>query len=90
VVKLSEKPGVDKTISIKVGLSKAFHEGAPELLPVFEKVNLPIDLLNQNLARMSRERIESPKLARLFLKEHPEVWKPWVSEAAASKIEAAL
>jgi len=90
VVKLAEKPGVDKTISIKVGLSKAFHEGAPELLPVFEKVNLPIDLLNQNLARMSRERIESPKLARLFLKEHPEVWKPWVSEAAAVKIQAAL
>jgi hypothetical protein len=39
-----------------------------------EKVNLPIDLLNQNLARMTKERIESPKLAKIFLKEHPEVW----------------
>ncbi|WP_296248735.1 ABC transporter substrate-binding protein [Pseudomonas sp. UBA4194] len=90
VVKLDEKPGVDKTISIKVGLSKTFHDGAPELLSVFEKVNLPIDLLNQNLARMSKERIESPKLAQLFLKEHPQVWKQWVSEEAAHKIEAAL
>lgn len=90
VIKLDEKPGVDKTISIKVGLSKTFHDGAPELLSVFEKVNLPIDLLNQNLARMSKERIESPKLAQLFLKEHPEVWKQWVSEDAARKIEAAL
>ncbi|MBH3429541.1 ABC transporter substrate-binding protein [Pseudomonas alkylphenolica] len=90
LVKLDEKPGVDKSVSIKVGLSKAFHEQAPELVAVLEKVNLPIDLLNQNLARMTKERIESPKLAKLFLKEHPEVWQAWVSEDAAKKINAAL
>ncbi|MCY1354071.1 hypothetical protein D9M69_404300 [compost metagenome] len=73
-----------------MGLSKAFHEQAPELVAVLEKVNIPIDLLNQNLARMTRERIESPKLARMFLKEHPEIWHAWVDEAAAKKIEASL
>jgi glycine betaine/proline transport system substrate-binding protein len=52
---------------------------------VLEKVNLPIDLLNQNLGRMTKERIESPKLAKIFLKEHPEVWHAWVSEDAAKK-----
>jgi glycine betaine/proline transport system substrate-binding protein len=36
-------------VSIKVGVSKTFHEQAPELVAVLEKVNLPIDLLNQNL-----------------------------------------
>lgn len=90
LVKLEEKPGVDRSVSIKVGLSKTFHEQAPELVAVLEKVNLPIDLLNQNLARMSKERIESPELAKLFLKEHPEVWQAWVSEDAAKKINAAL
>ena len=90
LVKLEEKPGVDKTVSIKVGLSKTFHEQAPELVAVLEKVNLPIDLLNQNLGRMAKERIESPKLAKIFLKEHPEVWHAWVSEDAAKKIDAAL
>ncbi|MHA6197786.1 ABC transporter substrate-binding protein [Pseudomonas wadenswilerensis] len=90
LVKLDEKPGVDKSVSIKVGLSKAFHEGAPELVAVLEKVNLPIDVLNQNLARMTKERIESPKLAKAFLKEHPEIWHAWVSEDAAKKIDAAL
>lgn len=90
LVKLDEKPGVDKTITIQVGLSKAFHEQAPELVAVLEKVNLPIDLLNQNLARMAKERIDSPELARLFLKEHPEIWRAWVSEEAAKKIDAAL
>ena len=90
LVKLQEKPGVDKQITIKVGLSKVFHEQAPELVEVLSKVNMPIDLLNQNLARMTKERLESPQLAKLFLKEHPEIWHRWVSEGAATKIEAAL
>jgi glycine betaine/proline transport system substrate-binding protein len=47
-------------------------------------------VLNQNLARMTKERIESPKLARIFLKEHPEVWRAWVDEVAAKKIQASL
>ena len=90
MVRLEEKAGVNKTIEIKVGLSKAFHEQAPELVAVMEKVNIPIDLLNQNLARMSKDRIESPKLAKIFLKEHPEVWHAWVSEEAAKKVDASL
>jgi glycine betaine/proline transport system substrate-binding protein len=90
LVKLDEKPGVNKALTIKVGVSKAFHEQAPELVAVLEKVNLPVDLLNQNLGRMTKERIESPELARLFLKEHPEVWHSWVSEDAAKKVDAAL
>ncbi|MFG0540707.1 ABC transporter substrate-binding protein [Pseudomonas sp. YQ_5] len=90
LVKLQEKEGADKTVSIKVGLSRAFHDEAPELVEVLQKVNLPIDLLNQNLARMAKDRIESPVLAKAFLKEHPEVWQAWVSEEAAKKINAAL
>ena len=90
LVKLDEKPGVDKHVDIKVGVSKTFSEQAPELVAVLEKVNLPIDLLNQNLARMSKERIDSATLAKLFLTEHPEVWHAWVDEDAAKKIEAAL
>ncbi|MNK91743.1 Glycine betaine-binding periplasmic protein precursor [compost metagenome] len=89
-IRLEEKTGANKDVITMVGLSKAFHEQAPELVAVLEKVNIPIDLLNQNLARMTRERIESPKLARMFLKEHPEIWHAWVDEAAAKKIEASL
>ena len=69
--------------SVLVGVGRA-------LVAVLEKVNLPIDLLNQNLGRMAKERIESPKLAKIFLKEHPEVWHAWVSDDAAKKIDAAL
>jgi glycine betaine/proline transport system substrate-binding protein len=56
-----------------------------EKLGVWEKVNLPIELLNQNLARMTKEHIDSAKLAKIFFKEHPEIWHGWVSEAAAKK-----
>ncbi|CAI1062905.1 ABC transporter permease subunit [Serratia liquefaciens] len=35
---------------------------APELVQVLSKVNLPLSLINQNLARMSKERISSQKL----------------------------
>jgi len=90
LVRLEEKGGETKTIDIKVGVSKVFNEEAPELVAMLAKVNLPIDLLNQNLARMTKERIESPKLAQIFLKEHPEVWHAWVSEDAAKKIDASL
>ncbi|MDA8484564.1 ABC transporter substrate-binding protein [Pseudomonas resinovorans] len=90
LVKLEEKPGVDKSVTIQVGLSKTFHDEAPELVAVLEKVNLPIDLLNQNLAKMAKEKMDSADLAKVFLKEHPEVWRAWVSEDAAKKIEAAL
>ncbi|MBC9249344.1 histidine ABC transporter substrate-binding protein [Pseudomonas alcaligenes] len=90
LVKLEEKAGVNKDVTIQVGLSKAFHEEAPELVAVLEKVNLPIDLLNQSLARMAKEKLSSDKLAKLFLKEHPEVWHAWVAEDAAKKVDAAL
>lgn len=89
LVKLDE-PGVNKDVKIQVGLSRAFHDQAPELVAVLEKVNLPIDLLNQNLAKMAKEKLTSEQLAKAFLKEHPEVWTTWVSEDAAKKVQAAL
>ncbi len=90
LVKLEEQAGVDKSVTIQVGLSRTFHDEAPELVAVLEKVNLPIDLLNQNLAKMAKEKMDSAALAKAFLKEHPDLWRAWVSEDAAKKIEAAL
>jgi glycine betaine/proline transport system substrate-binding protein len=90
LVKLEDEPGHAHGISIQIGLSKEFHEQAPELVAVLEQVNVPIDLLNQNLGRMAKERIESPELAKAFLKENPGIWHRWVSADAAKKIEASL
>jgi len=89
-IKLEEKPGVDKSVSIKVGLSKTFHDEAPELVSVLSKVNIPIGLLNKYLARMSVEHISASELATVFLKEKPEIWTQWVSGSAAKKIQSSL
>ncbi|WBF44770.1 ABC transporter substrate-binding protein [Serratia rubidaea] len=89
LVKL-EEPGADKQIHIKVGLSQVFNQQAPELVTVLSKVNLPLDLLNQNLALMKQKRISSEKLAQAFFKQHPEIWQKWVSDNAAKKIQASL
>jgi len=89
-VKLDEKPGVDKSVDIQVGLSKTFYEEAPELVGVLEKINIPIDLLNSYLAKMSVEHIDAPELAKVFLQERPEIWSQWVSESAAKKIQSSL
>ncbi|GAA0831512.1 ABC transporter substrate-binding protein [Marinomonas arenicola] len=90
VIKLAEKPGVDKSISIKVGLSKTFHDEAPELVDVLSKVNIPIELLNSYLAQMTTTHIKAPALAKVFLKEKPELWTKWVSASAAEKIQNSL
>jgi hypothetical protein len=37
VVKLEEKPGVDKTVSIKVGLSKTFHDRRRNWWPCWKR-----------------------------------------------------
>ncbi|TWI55611.1 glycine betaine/proline transport system substrate-binding protein [Pseudomonas duriflava] len=90
MVKLKERPGVDKSIQVQVGLSKAFYSDAPELVAVLEKVNVPIDLLNTALAEQAEKKQEAPTAAREFIKRHPDIWKAWVNRAAAQKIEAAL
>ena len=89
LVRLEERPGVDKRIRIQVGLSRTFHDQAPELVAVLEKVNLPAELLNSDLARMAGpDRCGAPG-ARVP-QGAPEVWHAWVDEDAAKKIEAAL
>ncbi|WP_207780424.1 ABC transporter substrate-binding protein [Pokkaliibacter plantistimulans] len=90
LVQLQEKPEDVKEIKIQVGVSKAFEGEAPELIDVLSKVNVPIDMLNKSLARQTDEKLSSAELAKLFLKEHPEIWKQWVSAEAADKITAAV
>ncbi|MDF9620116.1 ABC transporter substrate-binding protein [Pseudomonas entomophila] len=75
---------------LSIGVSKAFHDTHPELVALFEQVDLPIDLLNKALARMSESRQPPREAARTFLRDHPEVWKAWLPADSAAKVEAAL
>ncbi len=91
MVQLKPRDGEEKHIQVQAGLSKSFHDGAPELVAVLSRVNVPIDLLNRTLAEQAEAKQDAPAAAKALLKAHPELWQAWVTDAAArSKIQAAL
>lgn len=75
---------------LSIGVSAPFHAQYPELVAFFEKVDLPIDLLNQTLAHMSEKRLDPRAVAQAFLKEHPQVWNAWVPADVAGKVTQSL
>ncbi|WP_133978805.1 ABC transporter substrate-binding protein [Pseudomonas inefficax] len=75
---------------LSIGVSKAFPEGGPELVGVFERVDLPIDRLNSALAEMSEKRTPPRDAALTFLRNNREVWKAWLPADIASKVEGSL
>lgn len=75
---------------LSIGVSKAFHDQYPDLVAMFEKVDLPIDTLNKTLAHMSETRQKPAEAALSFLREHPEVWKAWLPADKAAKVGAGL
>ena len=91
MVQLKPRDGEAKRIQVQAGLSKPFHDGAPELVAVLSRVNVPIELLNRTLAEQADAKQDAPAAAKALLKAHPELWQAWVTDAAArSKIQAAL
>ncbi|RRV06879.1 ABC transporter substrate-binding protein [Pseudomonas sp. v388] len=76
--------------NLSIGVSAPFNEKYPELVTFFKKVDLPIDLLNQTLGRMSEKRLDPKAVAQGFLKDHPEVWNAWVPADVAAKVTASL
>ncbi|GLO15224.1 histidine ABC transporter substrate-binding protein [Pseudomonas putida] len=75
---------------LSIGVSKAFREGYPDLVAVFEQVDLPIDRLNKALADMSEKRTPPREAALAFLRDNREVWKAWLPADVTAKVEAGL
>ncbi|SFB27657.1 ABC transporter substrate-binding protein [Pseudomonas sp. NFPP24] len=75
---------------LAIGVSAPFKAQYPQLVSVFEKVDLPIDLLNGILGDMSEKRTPPLQVAEAFLKDHPDVWQQWVPADVAAKVKGAL
>jgi len=75
---------------LSIGVSKAFRDGYPDLVAAFEKVDLPIDVLNRALAEMNEKRQPAADAAKAFLRANPQVWKAWLPAEVATKVEASL
>mgnify|MGYP002260396569 CR=1 FL=1 len=75
---------------LAIGVSAPFKAQYPRLVSVFERVDLPIDLLNGILGEMSEKRTPPRQVAEAFLKDHPDVWQQWVPADVAAKLKGAL
>ncbi|WP_273820741.1 MULTISPECIES: ABC transporter substrate-binding protein [Pseudomonas] len=84
------KPTRSLASKLSIGVSAPFRQQHPQVVEFFAKVDLPIDLLNQALAKMSEERLPPDQVARAFLKDNPQVWKAWVPADVAQKVADSL
>src|SRR5450830_3512 len=84
------KPSRSLASKLSIGVSTPFKTQYPQVLAFFAKVDLPIDVLNQALAKMSEERLPPRQVTEAFLKGHPEVWKAWLPVDVANKVAASL
>ncbi|UTW09588.1 ABC transporter substrate-binding protein [Pseudomonas benzenivorans] len=75
---------------ISIGVSRDFHASAPELVKVFDKVQIPLPLFNAILAGMSEQHSEAEDVSRQFYREHRDIWSTWVPAEVAARIDAAL
>jgi glycine betaine/proline transport system substrate-binding protein len=79
-----------KPSRVTVGVSTPFYDADPDLMTMFNKVVLPMDVLNSSILEMQNRKLDSTVMATLFLRNHPEMWKQWVPADVAQKIQAAL
>ncbi|VGO10223.1 putative solute-binding periplasmic protein [plant metagenome] len=72
------------------GLNAGFSKRAPMLTAFFTKLHMPGPVIDDALGWMEREEAEPEAAAQYFLKRHAAIWKAWVPEDVASRVEAAL
>jgi glycine betaine/proline transport system substrate-binding protein len=75
---------------ITIGVSRDLHEKAPELIKLFEKVQIPLPLFNSILAEMAEKHQDADKVSLTFFKQHREIWSAWLPTEAAARVDNAL
>lgn len=75
---------------LSVGVSAPFKAQYPELVALFEKVDIPIATLNAALATMNETRQAPRDAARALLKANPQMWREWLPAERREKVEAGL
>jgi glycine betaine/proline transport system substrate-binding protein len=75
---------------ITIGISKDLHDKAPELVQLFERVQIPLPLFNSVLAEMSEKHKDADTMSLSFFKEHRDIWSTWLPADAVDRVDAAL
>lgn len=75
---------------LAIALSAPFAEANPELVAFFERVSFEPAGLNRAILEMTEQRVSGSDMAQRFLKQAPEVWKAWLKDAQAGRLDAGL
>lgn len=73
-----------------IGANKKFSESAPNLTAFLTAYKTTSKLTSQALADMETNDKTAADAAKTFLKEHEDIWTPWVPASVADKVKAAL
>ena len=73
-----------------IAASTPFIESNPELAEAFKKVQFTSDELNGAILEMSESKRSGDEQALAFLRDNPDVWREWLSEAASANLAAKL
>ncbi|HRL27995.1 MAG TPA: glycine betaine ABC transporter substrate-binding protein [Alcaligenes sp.] len=75
---------------IAVAASTPFVQAHPELVDVFEKIQLRPEQMNAIILGMTEGGQNAATQVQRFLKENPEQWRTWMPVAQADRLQAAL
>ena len=75
---------------VTVGVSKAMETKAPDVVEFLSHYKTSSPLTNEALAYMQDKNVKTDEAAQWFLKNHTDLWTPWVPSEIAEKVKAAL
>lgn len=79
-----------KANQVVTGLNTAFAHQAPQLTAFFTKLNMPESALDDTLGWLENEKAEPEDAARYFMRKYPDVWRQWMPDDVAVRVQAKL
>ncbi|SUO97136.1 glycine betaine ABC transporter substrate-binding protein [Suttonella ornithocola] len=73
---------------LAIAVSTPFREQYPDLVQLFERVQLTPEQLNGAILAMNEHQRSGEVQARVFLKEHPELWQRWLGDKGQKSFES--
>ncbi|RBL80724.1 glycine/betaine ABC transporter substrate-binding protein [Streptomyces cavourensis] len=75
---------------VVTGVNAAFAKEAPQLAAFLAKLTIPGDAIDATLGWLETEGKEPEEAARYFLKQYGPVWRQWMPQDTAQRVQAAL
>lgn len=77
-------------VRVTVAVNKDMSTKAPEVMDFLKNYKTSSDITSEALAYMQENNVGTEEAAKKFLSDNKDMWKNWVPEDIAKKVEAAL